>query len=1119
MKRKIILLVVSTALTGGAMFGMYRLAGPTRALLEDADPGGRADGNAPALPAGFDRGPEAGDITFIKRNDATRRLEYVLKVRDWRKGGEKEYHFVQPRVEVHLRDGQRVLIEADEGTAHAEEVASRFEPRRGTLRGNVRIRLVPAAGPDRDEPPPDATTRVQARTLTFDNDLLHLSTDGPVAVWSPRADVVGSGLTLRWHESPRELALLRIDKGGYMAIHQVPKELGDFSLTAPKAPDGPAGPAAQAASSGENAPRRAPSAPPGRARTMPPAAGSGGPGARDPNGPTPRRGPRRGPSAKPADRYVASFHEHVRVSSSRGRIDGAETLSLLFPFDPAQADSLTARPTGPADRGPRRDANAAADLPPPGARASPRPTNPEPAQDGGAGPDRATDETLRVYWDGPLEIRPVRRPARRSTARTSGQGAEYVLDAHGQRLTLTSGPSRATCRQFSYITPEHWAQLLGDANRPVVLELPDGERAECRSMYIDRREGWTRMEGEGVLTRPAHRSQQTPTPPGMAAGARAEEPAVASTAALDRDPLGSRASGGERISWTRLATARFSEVEAIELDEGASAVRLRDANFFGDVTFTVADSNDRLFCQELQLDMKVSADGNALPGKVTARTDVSARQGDSTIDANQVEVWFRPGPAPRGRGVDGEQDPNRPFHAHRLRAVGEVRLAGAGGRGEAPIRAACDELIANLDDSSAILTGRPATVAQDGNRISARELFLKRHERRARVDGQWRTVVAERVDANGPGSLAFLTDRDLDGNRLAEPRPMTISWQRGMDFHGEEDLAVFEGDVKLLSGPDRLDCRRMTVQFERRDDREPEPDDARASREATPEEGGLGALRFTAGNRRTIRTISASGEVTLAIHRRRTNPDALRKLTLMTPDELTYDANDRFLQVMGRGDQEDGRGKLLIEDYSPPRRRRRGGAGATAGYLASPSQTVFRWSKSMTLDGNDLTVTMLGDVYMVHRSGGQVVLADRLDLPIDLVELPEGRKTTLATEKLVAMFSPASARDAQGGARTLDEGFTGNLDRFIAKGDVRLEDAEARVDECQLMVYDRLADVVRLMGEDVPGADGRRNVNLRYEDRKTGSLQRISAPVILWHPAARTARAEKVRVTGSTPGR
>jgi hypothetical protein len=62
---------------------------------------------------------------------------------------------------------------------------------------------------------------------------------------------------------------------------------------------------------------------------------------------------------------------------------------------------------------------------------------------------------------------------------------------------------------------------------------------------------------------------------------------------------------------------------------------------------------------------------------------------------------------------------------------------------------------------------------------------------------------------NAPGEVQLLVDRDMAGNPLARPEPLTITWQESMQLHGRE--LTFLGDVRVQHESGWLNTRRLVV--------------------------------------------------------------------------------------------------------------------------------------------------------------------------------------------------------------------------------------------------------------------------------------------------------------------
>jgi hypothetical protein len=93
------------------------------------------------------------------------------------------------------------------------------------------------------------------------------------------------------------------------------------------------------------------------------------------------------------------------------------------------------------------------------------------------------------------------------------------------------------------------------------------------------------------------------------------------------------------------------------------------------------------------------------------------------------------------------------------------------------------------------LRGKPATITAAGMNIHAETLRLNRGTSRAWIDS--------------PGQLEIPLDRNLNGEPLAKPEPLSISWQQGMEL--DQDRITFRGQVAALTGDGVLNTERLVA--------------------------------------------------------------------------------------------------------------------------------------------------------------------------------------------------------------------------------------------------------------------------------------------------------------------
>jgi len=986
------------------------------------------------------RAPSAGEtpgqtevdtgLFFVARDEQGRR-EGIYHFPEWEKRDDGSYVVTRPRIELFQKNGQRLEIRADTGTIYAEELSRGVNPRRGSLVGNVRILFDrstdPDAGPAEDRP--QDMVRIFVDSVEFDNDLLEISTDSNVTVFSREADILGRGLVIRWNEDPDELRTLKVRHGELMAIYEaedfdvvsLPGSGREESSPTEQARSAPAPlsesealEAFQALSSSEASSRTRPataSAPTSRpAAREPSAATTSAPAAATLPGEdvvirlTGARAPRQ-------NIFRATFHDRVRVDSGDRHLDGAESLSLVFEWGGERRESLGRRggdsatqPSGarelPGSPDTRaiRDRNAARTQPATGpvraagltAQATTRPTGRQ-------------GEPMIITWTGPLVLEPIGHTETPSDKR-------FEVSAKGENLTLSDGRAKAFCREFTYRHPQMAGRLAGADGAPVRLELGGGDEVVCPEIRF------SRQKELGLLIGPGHIA--TTGREGAAFGASSS----------------TQPSGG-RISWEQSVAVRF-DAEPVRDDDGTtrSLPFINEAIFFRNVELTSAGTSDFMRCDDNLHVWMTKGQAGWYPGKAVATGNVRARQERtnethrraeqpkevSDILADEVTVNFE-------EVVEDTPDgaKRRRQRPKSMTAVGNVTVTTR--RGDDVTTATADSITADVTRQSAVLKGKPARIVQGQNEITGPEIHLTDS---GRPGGEAATV-------KGAGGITFVTDRNFAGQKLDKPRPVGIAWSEQMAFDGKRNKATFTGGVALSTGMNYIACKEMTATFKT------VAEDASGA--ASADKGSGLALGVGGLGARRIETVNAKGEVSVRSIRMDQRGRTLQRLKLLA-DSLHYDAASGQIDCYGYG-------TLLAEDYrSPKRDDERAGAAATGvtGGIDRPWQTAFEWHKEMHLAQKTRSVNMSGRVGMWHRSGGHVLRDKKLKVP-DWGELAEGRTTILGCEQLSAEFAPprklSTTRPAAAEALDFDAtSRVGPLELFTATRDVSLQDGPFRLE-------------------------------------------------------------------------
>jgi lipopolysaccharide export system protein LptC len=1098
MRRRILLVLTTLAALLGAFYVYTLLAG--REGLNNP-----REGNIPALaipatsPAGGGQGPvrDAQDVEIISR-DEHNNLQGVYRAERWDRRGDGAQVLTKPRVELYLKDGEQVILRADKAELYGQELNRGVNIRRAKLTGKVTIFLDRSRLPDRlpVEQRPDEVVRVFVEEVDVDLEHMTITTDKQVTVFSPEADIYGRGMTISWNESPRELQLLRIEHGEYMAVYNVPPELDMIALPSSEPTTSPAAPASAPSTGPAKMPATLQSSQPAQAQSRP--AGSQPAGSRpaaDPNKPLPR------------NQYQAEFHDDVKVIHRNRRLSGANVLTLKFDWDDAwrKDPNNVLGPSrrvrrGEAASGPATAPSAAAQ--PAGAPAS-APASSQPGQ--GA-------EPMEIYWTGPLVIVPTGR------TETPSRGT-YDLSAEGNRLVLTDARATVLCRRFSYQHPRRSGWLEGGPGQPVRMLLSEGADVACDRIRFEPGNGKAWLYGAGHMARRF--------PDGLS---QAQAIEFIETDEPELLPA------SERITWARSVELAFTNEKATRKGETTTRQFIRQADFHQGVLLRQsADPNgDVVECDDLSVAMGHSVRGSSYPKTAVAVGHVKARQEGSNVSAGKITVDFVEDDAPRAARPAGARTADLSLASGaRVRpativAEGGVVINDRRDPNAEPLTATADRMVSKLIENdrarrTAVLTGTPdapARIEQGPNRLIGREIRLDQTDDSAAVDGA--------------GWLEFITKKDADGNDLPEPRFVKVQWAKAMGFSGKKRTAEFSGDVAMDSALDDVRCQELQLVFTEQlgEPNSPAPaaDGARpavgavapaakkpAGRDRASRLGGM-ALGMEQYSRRRISMIYAEKDIVLRSRREDEQNRLVRRMQL-AGEKLIYDAEGQRITMLGRG-------TLMAEDYDKPRPRKVADSEGMIAAVDRPSQSAFAWNKSMVLSQKDRVVTLEGGVILDHRSGDQILGKDKLNVPRDQWgTLPAGRKTRLECDTMMARFGepvskpatqPSTRPSRRSAGDPLREGPTmGPLDLFSATGDVSLraleKDGQRHV-LAQRLIYNREKDLAVVWGylEGRPVAKG----SITSEDPQTGRSQTFASPKFIWYRLDNRIFAEDVSASG-----
>jgi len=1110
MKRRIILMIGTFMMLSAAVWIYHLISGGMLVWMPEDEDFPKDTSVDPSMLKGL--GPEAreGWEVDIQYRDKEGRLRSRYRARKWIKRGGGNYLLTGPNIVLYQTNGEHVYIRSDYADIFADEVGEGLAIRRGSLYGNVKIfldrdtqRLMPQDKPEMFfvmlEDRPVRVVRIYAETLRFNNDLLEIESDRRIVLLSDEADICGRGISIRWNEEPRELRELRILHGQYMAIYNMPAELGIFSLPGPAVATRPAtmptevaaatqaatalasAPATQATTA--TAPASGPVARPASSTTQTATASAPAGGLDAALAATRPTRPASRPTTQPRNIYLAEFvgsQHRIHVNSGNRQLAGANKLALMFEW--GQERSRLAQSGGRTAAATRPGVDRAATAPS-------QPVSLDPARRPATttSPAKPPAEPVIITWSGPLTIRPIGYTATPSSRR-------YTLSAEGQ-LKLSDSKASAACRRLIYQLPQQRGWLIADKDSDVRIDSGDDQEVVCRWMEFSRVKGMAYLKGPGYMARR----------PVAVAPAAATRPASATEPA---SMPATAPAGEDRITWAGTLEVTFGQKRFVD-EKGKPHTRqfIKNATFREKVELSQGRSGDFVRCDKLYVEMARDDKNRAFPSKAVAGGNVLARQETSDIRAQEVTVTFDR----QSRSGGDDELRLRPVT---LTARGEVGITDT--RDKEILTASADRLSSDLVKRIAVLFGDDehfATITQGPNYLAGDELRLDE--------------LAESVVVNGRGELKFFSDRNLSGGKLDEPRPVRIEWDKGMEYAAGGDTAKFDGDVVLGSGLDSMKCRNMRVMFEEIPDKndakdktrgQPKPKDkhktSTKSAEVQEPARRLG-VSMQQYSRRKLSMIVADKDVLVRSREQDEKKRLLQRLQ-MTGDQLVYDLANSKMQVLGSG-------TLVAEDYRKPRspKKKKDSEEAAAG-IERPWQTLFEWRKSMEYWQLERRVKLQDRISMVHRSGAEVVMSEKLNVP-KWKDLPTGRKSMLSCQELLAVFAEPKpkkgedkeakdkeakdkkAKDKEAKDKESSEAFMsrgprlGPLKLFTATGGVNLKDGPVQI-MGERLVYELKEDGKKAEAEAVVWGSlpnkPVKNAKVYHEDPATGKSRSWASPTI-----------------------
>ncbi|MCA9296713.1 MAG: hypothetical protein KC983_09345, partial [Phycisphaerales bacterium] len=677
--------------------------------------------------------------------------------------------------QLFLKDGRIVTLDGDEALVYAPNNVLN----EGRINGNVVIRIFEPESLTADLADETPTVEIHTTEATFDNFSGEINCPDHIDVQTSNAHFVGNGLLITINETRGRIEYLRVDDVDFIRF------LADDAMATAVA---------------RNTPRPAHRVSLASMRTQAtPEDAKESPASR-------RKKAAKAPAVKPVQFYVATLETGIRIvqgDSTPWREATGDVLRLVFAFEgtdtssesppaappSAETDDSTEAPAAPSTESP-------SDIDTTAMRAPSRLTDVFTGsvfgamQDGSAAstprrgglfqPD-VPDDVITVTCEGPLVMVPATEPADQLAGADhmrlgiiANDSAPVTLRDYRDQLTATFG-------DIMFEAPNDRVTMTAGSRMPVIVTSPDLD-GEGETFIYDRAQNLASFRGAGwLLPRQAAMRDAGPSP----------DPSLA--------PAGDSESINRlRIAWTRGADFELANIEP------DNRLALRKVHIDGDVD--IESDRGRIACDEIDLALYISDDGQSVPESMLATGNVQARDDSLTLRASELEVIFRPESflkcadgAASPAADDGDHVFGGTSRIRQLTARSNVRLLLTDGS-----YSFSDELFADTDAQTVRLAGEHVLIATDrmalrtANRIDV-------HRTKGLVWSDWpgeaRIYDQPLMLADGADDR-FETVNALFDADSTMPSDLRIRWSDGMTLTFTEPTAPEGTDPAVVTNTD-----------------------------------------------------------------------------------------------------------------------------------------------------------------------------------------------------------------------------------------------------------------------------------------------------------------------------
>lgn len=969
-------------------------------------------------------------VTIYPKQGTHAQME--LSVRDWipKSGSDHEFLLTDPEIRLRTKDGNNVRVTAREGVLDAQrKTGGGLDPRRGDLSGDVVIEFDRRSDKDkaalspeqRDAIDPAELVRITADRIEFDLEYSKLIVPGQIHVQARDVVLDAEDLELRFNEAQGRVESLRVARGGKLEIADLG---GQLAVRVPAADRGAAKKTTLVDWLRESIESQV------AANAPPPASAKTAPKFSNPeNLPVFRAKEVVKTEPAPEVRYFAKFEgdvdaKHLVAGAMQSRLL-SDSLEVLREF--TDLDKQQARKENPKDKPASTNANKL-DAP-------------------------APSDRITLEWTGRLQVNALGDDDPRAADPVRAR-----ISAVGSPAKLAHPAGEVLCRRLDFEPDNNLIHLEGVADAPFAVRSAQQGSMTGQTASLRREGDALRIEvtgpgtlGEGGDTAAASERIIEFSERLDASGRFLSKTSIDFMGVISKRQLRilDRAVFGGRVRVREgQTTLEADSLETTFAEPTGRGDRPILARVLGKGDVVMTEGEDRIRCNEIDVDFVAGVGGESKPRTAVARGDVQAFQGERTLRATEsLHVDFETVAA-------AEPDQRERVVIRRFQALGDVTVQDPSQGLDVSARQLDCTVTDGREIQKAILLGdadRPATARMDALTVTGGRINLD-------VVDQW-------AEVPGEGRISFLSKKDLDGEKLATPLPIVINWTEQMKFQGRENRAVFAGRVHATSeSTTTFDCNRLLIEFV---DAAPSADSSRAGSwdllepiidQLAPRKEGAKSARVRFDKEPVY--LLAEG-------------DAVAESSDLEPDSGVMLSRSRIagprLSVNLRPESSrmliEGAGTLQLEDFRPATVNSQASKPSDlfqVGETTGASKTLIEWRDRMWYDFSIAQTRFEGKVRLKHLSGAE--LEKLFDLSATS-PLPAGRATFLNSDVLTVDFVNREGRAAEAKGRRASRLSGDGLRQFAASGAVSLQDqVEGLTINADNVVYERPRQLLGIFG-------------------------------------------------------